>query len=90
MVHLILLVVSKPDSGDYKDEQRWKGCATNLKDRASKNKDIQMLGENVVLISLQNGLDLLSEVCLKDILDLPYTYTVFDEEIEWHEASKKV
>lgn len=90
MSHSILLVVPKPDDNDYKAIERWEGCAANLKIQANKNKDIQILGENVVLISLQNRLEPLSEVLHKDILGLPYKYTIFDEEIQWHEVSKKV
>lgn len=76
-----MLVVSKTDTDSYQDQQRWEACATSLKSKASNNKDIRILEENVVLISLQNDLDLLSDVLHEesslrhDIRDLS-----FDEE----------
>ena len=88
--HSILLVVLEIDKRNPEDQDRWNGCASRLRDRAKKNKDIQILGRNVVLISLQNELDLISEIVQEDILNLPYKYTIFDEKIEWHEVSKKV
>ena len=88
-MHHILLVVPKSDTNDYEYQRRWEGCTANLKNIASKSKEIQMLGENVALLSLQNTLDVLAEV-VRNILGLSYKYLILDEEIEWHEVSKQV
>lgn len=88
-MHHVLLVVEKPTSNSDNNEQRWRGCVANLKDTASKNKEIQLLGENVVLISLQNNLNAVSEIVHEKILGLSYKYLILDEEIEWHVVSKK-
>lgn len=88
MTYSILLAVEQPKDENGKLQRRWEECAPNLKEIVSKNKDVRLLGECTVLIPLHPTLDTLSEV-LWGIRDLPYTYSIFSEEIEWHRASKK-
>ena len=89
MTHSILLVVPKPKTNDYKDEEKWKGCINGLINLTTQNKDIEMLSENVLLLPLDHSLDAVSPI-LPLLLGLPYRYIIFDEEIEWHEVPKKV
>ena len=88
MSHSILLVVPKPDTDNNKDEEQWKGCVTNLRNLTTRNKDIEVLSENVLLLPLDYSLNAFSEIssCL---LGLRYRYIIFDQEIEWHETAKK-
>jgi broad specificity phosphatase PhoE len=89
MTYSILLVVPMPDKKeDHQAYARWKECAEHLKEQTKQNKGLQILGENVVLISLQSSLRTLCSV-LQGI-PLNYKYAIFDEEIEWLEESKKV
>lgn len=89
MTHSILLVVPKPNTGNYKDEQKWAVCIKNLPNLTTRNKDIEVLGENVLLLPLDQNLDAVSEI-VPQLVGLPYKYIIFDEQIEWHEVSKKV
>lgn len=83
----IIFAVEKPKADTYENEQRWRGCTTNLSALANKNTDIQLLGENVLLISLENNLNGLAEV-IREILGLEYKYQVLNEDIKWTEAKQ--
>jgi hypothetical protein len=84
----ILLVVERHEGDGPRAREYWEGCAKNLSAIASKDKDIQVLGENVVLISLARSLEPLSEV-LRGLLSMSYRYAVLDDEdIEWHEVTR--
>ncbi len=85
----IIFVVEKPKTGKHQDEQRWSGCSANLSALATKNKDIQLLGENVLLISLENNLNVMAEV-IREILGLGYKYQVLNENIKWTEVEEQV
>jgi hypothetical protein len=87
-MHSILLVVPKPALDNVHNQQKWTGCLRNLEALAMKNKDIQMLSENILLIPLDYGLDAFWHE-RDPLLGLPYRYIIFDEEIEWHEVSKR-
>lgn len=86
--HSILLVVSKPKTDNYEDEEKWKGCLRNVRTLTTQNKDIEMLAENVLLLPLDLDLNAVSQIHSL-LLGLPYRYIIFDEEIQWHEVSKK-
>lgn len=88
-MYQVLLCVKKPESGSYQDDQRWRGCAANLSHRASKNKNIQLLGENVLLIQLDQNLDALAEI-IPDTLGLAYSYTILPSDTKWIEVPAKV
>jgi len=79
----IIFAVEKPNTdASYDNEQKWKQVVTNLSILTSRNKDIQLLGENVLLISLDKTLDDLSKV-IPQICGLPYKYLISTEEMKW-------
>ncbi len=84
----IIFAVEKPNTDIYQNEQKWRGATANLSALASKNTDIQLLGENVLLISLENNLNGLAEVT-REILGLGYKYLILSEETKWIEVPSK-
>lgn len=85
---LIIFAVEKPKADTVENERRWRGCTANLSALANKNTDIQLLGENVLLISLDNNLNGLAKV-IEEILGLGYKYQVLSEDIKWIEVASK-
>ncbi len=77
----ILLVVKKADTNTYT------GCASRLEALASRTPTVQILGENTLLIPLNEGLTALYDV-LYTIDNLSYTYTILTQDTEWHEGTK--
>jgi len=84
----IIFAVEKPNVEVYEVERRWNGCISNLSALASKNKDIQLLGDSVLLISLDNNLDGIAKV-VPEILGLGYKYLILNEDIKWIEVPSK-
>ena len=84
----IILAVEKPNTDNYQNEQRWRGCSANLSMLAAKNTDIQLLGENVLLISLENNLDGLAKI-IPEMLGLGYKYLILNEAINWTAVPSK-
>lgn len=78
----LIFAVEKPKNDSHQNDQRWRGCSANLSVLANKNKDIQQLGENVLLISLDNNLDGIAKV-IDEILGLGYKYTILNEDTKW-------
>lgn len=89
MAHSILLVVSKPDTTDYKIEQNWDCCVSILSDLTNKKTGVRLLAENVILIPLHDTLEMLSEA-VQAASKFQYSYAILDEELEWHEVANKV
>lgn len=79
---VIVFAVEKPNMDIYENERRWSGCLANLSMIAEKNTDIQLLGESVLLILLDNNLNGLADVVSK-IFGLGYKYTILNEETMW-------
>jgi hypothetical protein len=84
----IIFAVVKPKTDTYADNQRWDGCITNLAALAGKDKNIQLLGANVLLIQLDHDLNGIA-VVIREILELPYRYTILNEELKWIEVANK-
>lgn len=84
----VIFAVEKPKADTVENERRWRGCTTNLLAQANKNTDIQILGENVLLISLDKDLYGLAKV-IEEILGLGYRYQVLNEDIKWTEVPNK-
>ena len=90
MAPSILLVFEKPDAGDYEKKRKWDACTKRILHTSSTNKEIQVLGENVLLIPLTKGLDIFGEVlCPKVSFYLDYKYLILSEEIQWHIVSRE-
>ena len=87
MAHQILLVVEKPKEPSR--QLLYGNAIGNLSEIAQKNKGVQALGENVLLLHIEGSLNILSEV-VKQVGGHQYKYAIFDEKIEWHEGPKKV
>lgn len=81
----ILLTVVKSSDDTVAAERQWESCTAYLAERARKNKDIQLLGENVLLISLDEGLSCLSGL-IPELLGHGYRYTILNEDTKWIEV----
>jgi len=86
----IILVVVKPDVTEQQNKQLWKSYTDGILSLTSKNKDIQLLGENVLLISLENNLDAVSKAILLIGKDLQYKYQVLNEALDFCEVANRV
>jgi hypothetical protein len=87
-MHSILLVAERPPSKspekrDHAKSDSYETFVKALQDSISKNTNIEALAENVLLISIDSTLEPLSEV-IRNLSDVPYKYTIFDEKLEWH------
>jgi hypothetical protein len=89
MTYSILLVFEKSDLSNVENQQAWESCITNLSILAKQNIDIQLLGENVLLIPLDKGLDGLSKL-IPEVCKIGYRYLILNEEVTWHKVAKKV
>ena len=89
MAPSILLVFEKRDTLNEKNNPRWQDCVTKLANIAEQNKDIQLLGENVLLLPLQNNLRGIYDA-VRNLGSLPYKYTILTEELQWHEVSSPI
>ena len=89
MYHSILLVFEKPKVYDRKIDEKWKDCIKHLSELANSNKEIQWISEGVLLLPLIHTLNTLSEVLLV-LRGQSYKYSIFSEEIEWHEGSMEI
>lgn len=79
----ILLVVEKPKEKSAVKEDNYHNAIEKIQQVASTNTNIQPLGDNVLLISIDKTLEPLSEV-IRSLSDVPYKYIIFHEELEWH------
>jgi hypothetical protein len=94
IMYSILLVVEMPALHDsakpnFREEDRYRTTISNLLELRKRSTNIETLGENVLLISIDNTLEPLSEV-IRNLSEIPYRYTIFDEELKWHEVARKV
>ena len=87
-MYSILLVVEKPDGKNSQSLGGWQKISSFLKALSRRNEEIELLGENCLLISLHNNLHALFEALSGVGLD--YKYAIFDEEIEWLGKSNQV
>jgi hypothetical protein len=86
MSYSILLVVKKPSLDNTGSENQWIGYRRNLEGLAGNNKAIEILGENILLLPLDQDLSVLSKIH-GALMGLPYKYTIFDEDIRWVEVA---
>jgi hypothetical protein len=88
MIYSILLVFEKPDLSNVENRRQWEYCKTKIAGISMQNKEIQVLAENVLLISLQKSLTGIS--CVAQSLEgLSYKYIILPEDVEWREQPKK-
>ena len=86
MTYSILFVVEKPsDLGNPEIYQQWDRYNNKIAGIATQYKSLKVLGENVLLLTLQNSLTPLRGL-LNAIDDMGYKYTLFDTEILLHEV----
>jgi hypothetical protein len=89
MAYSILLVFEKPDLSKLENAKQWDYFATKVANIPKQNTEIQKLGENVLLLSLQKNLTGISYVA-QSIGNLSYKYIILSEDVEWHVVSKEV
>jgi len=91
MTHSILLIVSKPDKTKQLEHQSWEDLPTTLSELATKNKGIEILGQNVLLIRIEETLDVLVKAVSEfHKFHLGYNYLIFDEEMKVSEVVSKL
>jgi hypothetical protein len=88
IMYSIFLVVEKPKEPSLL--QFYGNTVGHLLELSKQNTGIQALGENVALFQLEDSLNALSAIIHKMDDRISYKYTIFDQEIEWHEGPKKV
>jgi len=87
MAHSILLVVERPDLSIPENEIKWNACKEKIAKIARQYTNLKVLGENVLLLTLQNSLTALKEA-LDCLPGMDYKYALFDIDIQWHEVTK--
>lgn len=94
-MHILLLVIKIPTQTpdgkfDGLEADRYRTAINNFSVLSSKNKDFELLAENVLQLQLNHALELLS-VVIHNLTGLSYNYTILNiEEMKWHEVPKKV
>ena len=83
-MHSALVVVTKPGVNDHAAMQQWHAFSNNQNERAAPALKGKMLGENVWLIPLSNGLPTLTSL-LQDAQSNGFAYKVLflSEEPTW-------
>jgi len=85
-MHSILLVVEKPalkEKRNFHEDSRYSDAVSKILELTKQNTSIEVLGENVLLIPIDNTLEPLSEV-VRNLGQVPYKYIIFDEDLKWH------
>jgi hypothetical protein len=80
-----ILLVLEERNIDEENSPRWYNCITQLENFAKNSIGIQRLGENVLLLPLNEGLQGISRV-LRALEGLKCKYAILSEEIKWHDA----
>ena len=88
MAYSILLAFEKPDLSSPENEGKWEKFLRILEGISKQNKGCLLLGENVLLLSLNENLQGISDA-VHYSSDLSYSYTILTEPIEWHRTSKE-
>ena len=90
----ILLVVDMPpiprtpDDRSFDKEYPYSRCIGYLAGLSMQNTNVQLLGQNVVLIRTDNIENTFAEAIYKRLYGVPYKYLVFEEEPKWREGSE--
>lgn len=92
MSYAILLVVEKPPKTDpehrnHEEHDNYDNAIKGIRGLTSTDKSLQALGENVLLISLDDTLNTLSEA-IRMIHPAPYRFAIFPEDICWQKVGK--
>ena len=89
MAHSILLVVEKPNLSIRENNETWNNWQkkTILANAAKQETNLQVLSENVVLLTIDGALPKIGAI-LACLDDMDYKYALFDRDIEWVEAKK--
>lgn len=87
-MHSILLVIKQPDSHfspkpNMQEEISYREIVTKITELSKSNTNIQLLGDNVLLISIDSTLGPLSQV-VSTLGTFPYEYTILSEDLSWH------
>ena len=87
MAHSILLVAERPDLSIPENVTKWEECRKKIANISKRYTNLKVLGENVLLLTLQNSLTSLRDSvnCLEG---MDYKYALFDTDILWHEVTK--
>lgn len=86
-MYSILLVFEKPDLKNLDNAEWWRELSKQLFRVANKNKEIESLGENVLLIPLNKRLEVFSEIFANLDQRKPYPsyrHLILPIDIQWH------
>ena len=91
MVQQVLLVFEKPDVEIRENDQWWRDLSRLLRNVANKNREIELLGENVLLIPLNARLEVFSEIFPNpgQRQPYPYKYVILTTDTEWHDPTNQ-
>jgi hypothetical protein len=80
-----LLVFEKPDTENRDNADWWRQLSLRLRNVAKQNKEIELLGENVLLIPLNKRLEVFSEIFPNSDqrTSYPYKYLILTEDMPW-------
>lgn len=82
--HSVLIVVEKPEEHDREKFEYWQKFLTESQRILKRATGIQRLAENVILISLERGLSMSTEVLHKaGDCHLKYQVLFFEQEPQW-------
>lgn len=87
MSYQLLLVVEKPDLSHPELLKKWDDCIKNIEKTAKRYTNLTVLGENVLLITIDGSLNNVADA-LFHLNEIDYKYALFDTEIQWDEVSK--
>jgi hypothetical protein len=88
MAYSILLVFDVRDiwlSKDPRESDLWQDAVTKLANLSQHSKAIQRLGDNVLLLPLDAGLQGIYDV-VRILHNQKYRYAILSEDIEWHDG----
>ena len=85
----VLLVFDAPDvvvaTKNKLDRESWQDAVKKLAEKAKYNTAIRRLGENVLLLPLNDGLQGVVDV-VQTLGTLKYKYAILSEDIEWRDG----
>jgi hypothetical protein len=88
-MHSILIVIEKPTTDELETQQTWRNATRALYGKIHQLETVEILSENVLLISLANGLqtfESITRICTDWLL--PYRVLFFEEAPSWIHSQK--
>uniref|UniRef100_A0A6H1ZSF4 Uncharacterized protein n=1 Tax=viral metagenome TaxID=1070528 RepID=A0A6H1ZSF4_9ZZZZ len=88
-MYSILLAVKKPEPLDHKNLEIFDRIVNTMKNLATQDKTIVLLGEGAILLPLDKGLQHVVDV-VNSTRSLPYTYAIVTQDLQLIDTVSKV